>query len=56
MNFSLINSLANFQKMMDELLKYFSFARSYLDNLILHLDSIEDYLEHLQVVLRIFQK
>ena len=51
MPMGLINAPSTFQKMMDGLLKDIPFARAYLDDVVIFSASLEDHLEHLQVVL-----
>lgn len=56
MHFGLINALDTFQKMIEELMKDIPFARAYLDGVIIHFDTIEGHVEHLQVVLCLLRK
>lgn len=44
------NDPANFQKMMDHLLKGIHFSHSYFDDEIIHSKAVIDNLEHLRVV------
>lgn len=54
--FGLINAPAAVQKMMEELLKDLSFERPYLYDELIHSDTIEVHVNHLQVLFRLFQK
>lgn len=50
MPFGLINAPATFQKMMDHILRDLPFARAYLDDVVIHSKTLEEHLEHLQLV------
>ena len=52
MPFGLHGAPATFQRMMDSILREFpTFAAAYLDDVVIHSDSWEDYLMHIRAVL-----
>lgn len=56
MPFSLMNAPFTFQRMIDNVFSYFSYAQVYLDDIVVAPESIEDHSVHLKEVLKRIKK
>lgn len=56
MPFGLMNAPAIFQRMMIELLKDITFARVYIEDVVIFSASLEDHIEHIWILLRRIEK
>lgn len=53
MPFGLMNAPSTFQRMMDAVPKGIDSARAYLDDVVIHLKTMDDHLQHLEEVLSV---